>query len=225
MSLRLPFFGLLSYKSPMTKLLDHYDKIASGMDMIEDSLECYISGGGICKAFTTLSEEVDVLEDQADKIKRNIRNHLPRGLFMPVDKVVFFNYTRSQDNILDDGQKALNWLMMRPVAIPPPFHKGLLGLVAEVTETVHLLRPALESTIGLIHGNHYDRSGTKDKLRAVRAQHKAVGKASDEIVREVYNSDMDFKDIHQLTHFCVALHSMSHNTEGCADLLRAMMAR
>jgi hypothetical protein len=40
-----------------------------------------------------------------------------------------------------------------------------------------------------------------------------------------FNSKMDFKDIYQLTHFIKQLHAMSHNAEGCSDMLRAMIAR
>lgn len=225
MSLRIPFFGLVSPRSPLKSLLEHYDKIAQGCDPIEESLVCYIAGGGVCREFKELSIEVDELEDKADKIKRSIRNHLPRGLFMPVDKTVFFNYTRMQDNILDDGQRAMNWLLMRRVMIPEQFQQGLLDLVSEAVQTVKLLRPALESTVGLIHGEHYDRDSTKDNIREVRSHHKKTGQAKNTIVIEIYNSDMEFKDIHQLIHFAEAMHSMSHNTEGSADLLRAMIAR
>ncbi|MFW5733982.1 MAG: DUF47 domain-containing protein [Oceanidesulfovibrio sp.] len=225
MSLRIPFFGLVSPRSPLKSLLEHYDTIARGCDPIEESLVCYIAGGGVCREFKELSMEVDELEDKADKIKRSIRNHLPRGLFMPVDKTVFFNYTRMQDNILDDGQRAMNWLLMRRVTITEDFQKGLLDLVAEAVLTVKLLRPALEATVGLLHGEHYDRDSTKDKIREVRAQHKKTGHAKNSVVIGIYNSDMDFKDIYQLIHFAEAMHSMSHNTEGSADLLRAMIAR
>lgn len=225
MSLRLPFFGLLSGRSPLRRLLEHYDKIAAGMELIEESLECYIGGGGMCREFEELGQEVNRLEEKADKIKRSIRNHLPRGLFMPVDKTVFFNYTRSQDNILDDGQDAMNWLLMRGMVIPEEFHHGLLNLVGGVTETVRLLRPALEATIELIHGDSHDRSLTKEKIRAVRKQHKKVRQVSDTTISAIYNSEMDFKDIHQLIHFAEDLFAMSHASETCADLLRAMMAR
>lgn len=225
MFLKIPFFGLISKRSPMTELVTHYELIAKGMALIEESLECYIGGEGACKEFRQLVKEVDKLEDQADKVKRSIRNHLPKSLLMPVDKTVFFNYTRSQDNILDDGQDAMQWLGMRGVKIGEQFQKELLALVAEVLKTVDGLKPALQSTIGLIHGDHYDRQETKTLIREARRQHKQVRSTYNKAIAEIYNSDMDFKDIHQLIHFCQSLFSMSHNTEGCADLLRAMMAR
>lgn len=223
--MRLPFFGLLAPRNHWEKLLAHYDKIMEGMKLIEDALECYILQGGECPSFMDISEQVNSVEDEADKIKRNIRNHLPKGLFLTVDRVLFFNYTRSQDNILDDGQEALDWLHMRTVTIPKPLQTYLSELSNEVQQTVSSLKPALESTIQLLQGEHYDRQSTKETIRTVRRQHQKVFKLQAEVIREVYNSDMDFKDIFQVIRYCEKLYGMSHNTEACVDLLRAMIAR
>ncbi len=223
--LRIPFFGLISPRTPWEKLQAHYDKINEGMQLIEDALECYILRGAGCSGFQELTEKVHEVESQADKIKRNIRNHLPSGLFVVVDKTLFFQYTRSQDNILDDGQVALNWLTMRPVIIPENQRAMLQELLSEVHETVKLLRPALDSTIDLLLGKHYERQATKEACRAVRRQHQKVWMLEAKVVAAIYNSDLEFKDIYQLTRFAEELGGMSHNTEGCADLLRAMIAR
>jgi len=221
---RLPFFGLLTYRSPLDGLLRHYQQIAKGMELIQGSLECYIEGG-TCRDFYDLRTEVDKVEDKADEIKRNIRNHLPRGLFMAVDKTLFFNCTRSQDNILDAGQEALNWLGMRTVHIPSEYRKGVLDFLDAVLAAVALLEPALESTIELVHGTALDRQNVKEKIRAVRDGHRKAWKLRADLDSAIYNSEMDFKDIYQLLHFVDRLYSMSHNAEGCADILRAMIAR
>jgi predicted phosphate transport protein (TIGR00153 family) len=208
----------------MESLVEHYDKIVEGVDLIEESMACYI-GDGPCRQFEDLFEEVARLEDEADKIKRRIRNHLPRGLFMPVDKTIFLNYTRNQDNILDDGQEALTWLVMRRVDIPKPFRGAFIGLVEEVAETVHLLRPALLATVALVLGQSYDRTGTKSAYRVVRDQHKKVWRDHMDLLSQLLNSGADFRDVFQLVRLVECLEGMSHNTEGCADRLRSMIAR
>ncbi|GFM34711.1 DUF47 family protein [Desulfovibrio subterraneus] len=225
MTFKVPFFGLLSERSPMGGLLEHYAQIGKGMGLIRESLECYITGGQ-CREFNSLQEEVNEVEDKADKIKRNIRNHLPRGLFMAVDKTLFLNYTRSQDNILDAGQDALNWLAMRRVEVPEMFHKQFLDYMDAVDKTLELLGPALEATIGLVQGvGKLDREGVKNTFRAIRYHHKDVFRYKQQLISAIYNSDMEFKDIYQLLHFVECLNEMSHNAENCADMLRAMIAR
>jgi len=225
MKLFVPFFGLLSERNPMDGLVEHYAQIGKGMALIRESMECYITGG-TCREFSSLQEEVNEVEDKADKIKRNIRNHLPRGLFMAVDKTLFLNYTRSQDNILDAGQEALNWLAMRRVLVPEEFHKQFLDYMDSVGHTLDLLGPALEATIGMVNGGgKLDREAVKNTYRAIRHNHKSVFRSKQAIISAIYNSDMEFKDIYQLLHFVECLNAMSHNAENCSDMLRAMIAR
>jgi len=222
---KLPFFGLVTPRSPMNGLVEHYEKIVEGVSMIREALECYISGTGVCREFEELTREVDAIEEHADKIKRNIRNHLPRRLFMPVDKTLFLNYTRGQDNILDYAQEALHWLGMRRVEIPQEIQKAFIDLVEEVTYVVELLGPALKSTIGLVHGEHIDRLGCKEKYRYIRRERQKIMKMQRHLVSDIYNSDMDFKDIYQLIHFVGCLNDTVKNCETCSDTLRAMIAR
>lgn len=224
MSLRIPFFGLIAKRSPMDGLVEHYDKIAECIAAIDESLECYVSGG-VCREFEELTRTIDEIEDHADIIKRNIRNHLPKGLFMAVEKPLFLNYTKSQDNILDSAQDALHWLAMRKVDIPEDVQKGLIYLLDSVAKATVLLGPALKSTIALIHGESLDRDGTKECYRKVRRERDNVRKQKNELHKKVYAMDIDFKDIYQLIHFIDCLDKMGHDTENCAELLRAMIAR
>lgn len=225
MRFRLPFLGLIVNKDPMEGLIKHYDKIAECIHIINDSVECYVAGNDTCREFDELIEQIDKVESQADKIKRSIRNHLPHSMFMAVDKTLFFNYTRSQDNVLDNAQEALHWLAMRKVAIPAIYQKDLILLLSEVNDTTTSLGPALKATIALNDGKSIDREGTKNKFRKVRKHYARAMVLRKELTNKIYNSDMDFKDIYQLMHFVDCLNEMAHQAEGCADILRAMIAR
>jgi len=222
--MRLPFFGLLTTRSPLDGLVKHFKKIKECTDIVKESMECYVAGGA-CREFMELAKQVDEVENHADTIKRNIRNQMPRRLFMPVDKTLFLNYTKAQDNILDDAQEAMQWLAMRRVNIPEKFQKEIIDLIDDVTTATSMLGPALTATIRLIYMQHVDREGTKGQYQAVRAQRHKIFKAKNALVSEIYNSDMDFKDIYQLIHFVERLDAMSHNAENCADILRAMIVR
>ena len=227
MAVRIPFFGLISLRSPLLGFLEHYEQIAKGMDLIEESMECYISGSEMsaCKDFTALKQEVDIAEEKADTIKRYIRNHLPRNIFLPVDKHLVFSYTHQQDDILDWGQASLQWLAMRDVNVPENFQKDLIYFLAEVSKSVKLLRPAIEGTIDWVNDEGVDREELKDRYRAMRTQHGMVTDKMHQLNSKLFRSDLDFKDIYQLIHFVEHLHKMSHSAEGCVNLLRVMIAR
>jgi predicted phosphate transport protein (TIGR00153 family) len=227
MALRIPFFGLISLRSPMLGLLEHYEQIAIAMELIEESMECYISGGGNagCKEFSDLQREVNEAEEKADTIKRYIRNHLPRSIVLPMEKHIFFSYTRQQDDILDAGQASLQWLAMRDVVVPEAFQRDLLYFLDAVSTNVKMLRPAIEDVIAWVNDEGIERDDAKQRFRAVRGQHKQVTGMMHELNSKLYRSNMDFKDIYQLIHFVEKLHSMSHSVEGCVDLLRIMIAK
>ncbi|MEW5775040.1 MAG: DUF47 family protein [Thermodesulfobacteriota bacterium] len=222
--MRAVFFGMLCDRSPMDGLLEHYEKIHECVRLIRDAMECYVAGG-TCRDFMEIAAQVDTVENEADAIKRRIRNHLPRRLFMPADKTLFLNYTNAQDNILDSAQEAMHWLAMRRVVIPERFQKPVIDLIDQVSVITDLLGPSLKATIGLIYLQHADRNGTKERFRAVRAKRHGVFKDKNALVGAIYNSDLDFKDIYQLIHFIERLEDMGHSTEKCADILRAMIAR
>lgn len=220
----LSCFSRFLSRKPMRGLLDHYEPVSKGLAVLEEALNGYLAKG-VSRGFLVLAAEMDRVEAQADKIKRTVRNHLPHTAFMAVDKTLFLNYTRGQDNILDLAQDALHWLGMRPMTVPEPFHAGLLDLLAKVSATVSLLKPAIAATLSLVHGGPVARSEAKEIFHDIRRRHTATAKAKHKLLAEVYNQDVDFKDIHQLIHFIEFLHEMSHNTEGCGDILRAMIAR
>jgi predicted phosphate transport protein (TIGR00153 family) len=223
--MRIPMLSMIGGRSPMDGLLEHYGQIEAAMSLIQESLLCYMEGRSTCKDFMTLKGELDNHEENADVIKRNIRNHLPHSLFMAVDKTLFINYTRAQDNILDAAQDALDWLNIHDVNLAELIGATGLALVEEATRTVELLKPALEDTIKLVHTDIMDRQLVKTKYRAVREQHKKVRRLKSLIFSELYKQDLDFKSIFQLLHFFDRMNEMSHNAENCVDMLRAMIAR
>jgi len=224
MTLRSLFMPWFRRRGHLLGLLEHYEVIAKGRAVIEEALRGYLADGA-CRAFQVMTSEIDSLEVHADKIKRRIRNHLPRAFFMEVDKTLFLNYTSYQDNILDAAQESLAWLGMRHMQIPGQYHDALLSFGAEVTETVGQLKSALEATIALIYHDPSLRADAKEKFHIVRDRHIRVARLKRQLVAAIYDSEMEFKDIYQLLKFVECMHVMSHNAEGCANCLRAMIAR
>lgn len=222
MRLKARLLGIPS-PEPMQGLLTHLDTIIRGMSVLDEAWRGYVHR--VSRGFQALVAEMDTLENDADKIKRRIRNHLPSGMLMAVDKTLFLSCTSRQDDILDSAHEALNWLAMRTIEVPPQFAEAIGELLDEVKETVGLLRPALVDTIALVHGTPVDRGAVKERFHAVRLQHQKVATMRYGLVSTVYSSTMDFKDIYQLLHVIDALRDVSHSAEGAADILRAMIAR
>jgi predicted phosphate transport protein (TIGR00153 family) len=222
--MQLPFFGMLSTRSPLNGLREHYDTISECLALVGDSLTCFVTEGP-CRSYTELAAQMDALESRADKIKRKIRNKLPRNLFMPVDKTLFLEYTTAQDNVLDAAQECIYWLAMRPVTVPVESRDEVLDFLENVFASMELLGPALQGTLGFVTEDRASREAVKESLREVRRNHRKVSRMKFPLIAGIYKSGADFYDVYQLIHVIFTLHDMSHNSRRCAELLRAMIAR
>lgn len=205
-------------------LLDHYRPIAQGMTLLDEALKHSLARRPD-SGFKVLAGEIDILEAEADKIKRRIRNHLPASGLMVVDKTVFLNYTRSQDNILDAVQEAVTWLDLADFVVPDPLASAMIESVGEAALTVELLRPALSEVIDLILRGRGERSEVKGRLQDIRRQHIKVVKAKRELIAAAYGAGLEFGRVYQVIRFVEYVYRASHNAESCADHLRAMLAR
>ncbi len=211
-------------RAPLDGLLAHYEPIAKGLHVLEEALNGYLHAGP-SRAFKVLLAEMDTLENEADKLKRKIRNHLPPALFTIVDKSLLLAATSRQDDIMDASHEALLWLAMRAVEIPESVRPGLRDVLAQAVGTVTLLKPALTAITRLVCGEPQDRREAKECIHAVREQHRTVARARFRLAQDIYALDADFRDVYQIMHFLDSLHDASHSAEACADFLRAMIAR
>ncbi len=218
-----PFVEITPKKSPFSELLEHYKSLKDGVALIPEALKLYEEGD--FDGFLKIKAEVDKLENKADMQKRDIRNHMPKYLFMPVDRTVFFQLTRSQDNILDFGQVALNWLAIRKIEIQETLHKDLDDYLSGVITSVDLLGPALESVVEMINGGTVQRSDIKDKCRAIVVNHEKVMAFTQKMTEKIFSSDEIFKDTYQKLKFIEEIYEISHNAERSSDMLRAMIAK
>jgi predicted phosphate transport protein (TIGR00153 family) len=205
-------------------LLDHYVPIGRGMTLLGEALKRALADGQDT-GFKVLVGEIDILEAEADKIKRRIRNHLPASFLMVVDKTLFLNYTRSQDNILDAVQEAVVWLGLGEFAMPKDLATAMVASVEQAGRTVEMLEPALAETVDFMLAGRSDRSEVKSRMHEIRLQHLKVVRSKRELISAAYASGLDFSRVYQIIRFVEYVYRASHSAEGCADILRAMLAR
>ncbi len=62
-----------------------------------------------------LAAEISNLEHEADITKNDIRNHLPKSIFLPIDRGHFLEILSTQDSIADLAEEIGELLIMRPL--------------------------------------------------------------------------------------------------------------
>jgi len=77
-------------------------------------------------------ERINHLEHEADRIKNEIRSHLPKRLFMAIERRDMLEILDFQDSIADVAQDVAALAVQREMIIPEPLAEPMLALARRV---------------------------------------------------------------------------------------------
>ncbi len=185
---------------------------------------CHI--GKECKRFDLLTEQVARLESEADDIKRNIRNHLPRGILMPVDKFQFFQYLREQDKVVDEVEEAMFWLSFRPKGIPDEMSTDIHHLVEAVVPPIERLSDlVLLATEYFRSKSDEQRTRMKSLIRDIRQHEREADLLERELKFKIFASMKDALVVFHLIRLIEHVGSIADHAQNASDRMLAMIAK
>ncbi len=212
------------YRSPFENLQKHADKVKACASLFKEAAICHL--GDQRKEFDLLTDQVARLESEADAIKRNIRNHLPRGILMPVHKFQFLQYLREQDKVLDEVEEALFWLSFRPRGIPKEVGGDFLHLVESVTRTIEKL-PELVSMATTFFKNRSQNQRTKMKslINDVRQDENEADLWERELKLKIFETAGDALVVFHMVRLVEIVGNIADHAENASDRMRTMIAK
>ena len=122
-------------KSPFKPLVSHIDKVNECVDQIIPLFEAFQSKD--YNKVETISEHISKVEHKADKIKDDIRQHLPQSIFLPVDKRDFMHLLSAQDDIADAVEDLAVLMRIKNISLPEELNEPLRDLVRHVVDAAN----------------------------------------------------------------------------------------
>lgn len=113
-------------KSPFATLLTHMNKVASCIEKLTKVFDMLVKNEE--EKIEWLVTELSDLEHEADLTKNDIRNHLPKSIFLPIDRSHFLEILSIQDSIADKAEDIGILLTLRPPEFFKSFGPELLAL-------------------------------------------------------------------------------------------------
>ena len=222
--MRFSFFSLF-YESPFIKLKKHADKVKECAWMFKRAVQCYVEQD--CEEFDQLTEDVAMFESQADALKRNLRNHLPRGIFMPMDKFIFLDCLREQDHVLDDVEEALYWLSFKPMAgIPEELVGDFLHLIDAVIPAIEKLPEMSEQAMAYFkNSTEENRNKLKSIIRDVYQAEKEADHLEHELKKNAFTLLEDPVEIYHVVRLVEIVGEICDHAQNVSDRMRTMIAR
>ncbi|MET1255250.1 TIGR00153 family protein [Aliikangiella maris] len=102
--------------SPMKPMQTHMLKVQECVGKLPDFFEAVFAQDW--EQVDTLQQLIRTLENEADELKKELRLHLPKGLFMPVSRTDLLALLSSQDKIANKAKDIAGLITGRKMAIP-----------------------------------------------------------------------------------------------------------
>lgn len=90
-----------------------------------------------------IKDKITTLERQADLIKRNLRLHLPTGLFLPVARTDLLELLSAQDHIANKAEDIAGLILSRQMVIPDVLHPLLMPFLSRCLDAAKLACKAI----------------------------------------------------------------------------------
>lgn len=214
----------LFHESPFENLQKHADMVRECAQLFREAAVKHI--GGECHEFEEITDQVARLESKADAVKRNIRNHLPHGILMPVDKFQFFQYVREQDKVLDEVEEALFWLSFRPMGIPDEVATDFADLVESVIPTIEKLSDLVAmATVFFKNRTEGQRGRMKSLIQDIRQHENEADVLERELKYKIFHQIEDALTVFHLVRLVEIVGNIADHAQNASDRMRAMIAR
>lgn len=223
--MRQPILGILR-KSPFTGLLKHAEKVKECIAELDKVIKSYCEEDYVI--FEKHVKRVRELEGEADLIKGNTRNHLPKFIFLPVEKADFLKLLREDDAILDHAEDVAVLMSMRYTKIPDDIKEDLLALSRKVIETCEYLVMSLSQFRELLESSFMGqkRIETKKRIYSIHEKEHEADLIESKITKKIFNStDLDPISIIHLLKIVHRIGKIADNAENAGDRIRAMIAK
>jgi len=126
-----PIASLLG-SSPFKALQEHMRVVLECAREVTPLFEALSAGDQ--ERVRKIEQRIFEREAAADSIKNQLRQHLPKSLFMPVDRRDLLEVLQMQDSIADTAQDIAGLLVERPMEVPDPLREPLLALTRRCVE-------------------------------------------------------------------------------------------
>lgn len=121
-------------RSPITPLQEHMYRVFMGIKHLIPLIEGMIESN----QEKTLAAQQEIIdgEHEADEMKKELRTHLPKGLFMPVDRRDVLDVLLRQDIIANQAKDVAMLIVGRNMQLPEEMNAPFLEYTKRCVDTV-----------------------------------------------------------------------------------------
>ncbi|MES9856659.1 MAG: TIGR00153 family protein [Sedimenticola sp.] len=221
-----PIASLLG-SSPFKPLQAHMRIINECIIEVPALFDALIEGNS-----TVLSQKKDIIfakEREADSLKYELKAHLPKSLFMPVDRRDLLDLLDVQDSIANTAQDIAGLMITRDMSVPDGMAEPLVVFVQRCVETCGCAATIIEELDELIETGFRGREASRvskmiEKLSKLEDETDEMGIA---LTRTLFAMEDDLKPVSVMFWYQLLqwIGGLADNAEKVGNRMSLLIAR
>lgn len=214
-------------RSPFKPLQSHMTAAVDCAREIPALFDALIAGDQ--KKVQTIKEQIFEREEEADKIKNEMRSHLPKSLFMPVDRRDLLEVLQMQDSIADTAQDIAGLLVERQMEVPEFLQAPLKELAKRCIDACDQAKKIIGEMDELLEMGFRGREASK--VEAMVGELNKIEDDTDhmglELTRTLFKHEDEIKPVSVMFWYQLIqwIGDLADYSEKVGDRLRLLIAR
>jgi len=225
-NIRAPIINTI-YRSPFEGLYRHSQKIDECVRETRSCIFAYLDGN--FEQADKHPDNVRCIEGEADKIKANVRSHLPKFILLSVSKSDFHQLLHDSDSILDYAEDVAVLLTMKRTTVNDDIASDIKKLTNKVLECVRAYQKVMEHMNVLIEVSFTgkERNKVKGYIKKIHKYEHEADLIEYEVSKKLFNigDEMDPVSIIHMLKVIDRMGQIANKAENAGDKIRAMLAK
>ncbi|MCK4283457.1 MAG: TIGR00153 family protein [Candidatus Brocadiae bacterium] len=214
-------------KSPFGPLLQHTRKAHECVKLVRPLMEALVAGD--YEELHRLQDKISKLEYEADVIKHEIRESLPRRYFLPVAREDLDVFLHSQDSIADGVEDFAVVLTIRDTKIHPDLVEEFSEFVGQILEVCSTLMAAAEELQNLAEASFggAEARAVLERISGLGEGEWKADRMQRRLSRHIYRLEAELDPVTILFYekMLGLLGAIANAAENAGELLRQMIVK
>lgn len=209
-------------RSPFAPLQSHMEKVAVCVHLLKDIFDALEKKD--YAAIETIAAKIADFEHLADLTRNDILNHLPKSLYLPINRDQLVEILNTQDKIADRAKDIAVLITLKPIELQAHFKEEFQEFLLKnidafdsvflITKEMHEL---LESSFGGIEAEK-----VRTMVEDVSFKEHEVDLIQRKLLKKLFQSEdqMSYTTFHLWQKICVAMAAISNLSEILAFRIR-----
>jgi len=200
-------------------------KVKECVDLVWPLMDAFLNGQE--EKVDNFAKKIFKAEHEADLVKKEIRNRLPKSIFLPVARGDILRFLKEQDHIADSAEDLAVLLTLRKMTVPEEIKEELKDFVAKVLKTYETamrvsseIKVLAETSFGGVEAHK-----VMDLIEEIKVGEWEADKAQMKAAKKLFSIEkkLDPVSVMMWLHIFRELGALANHAENAGDQMQVML--